>query len=131
VKYLLDTNVWLWSIGPVERINARGQEILNDGSEELYLSAVSCLEISIKAQMGKLHLPSSPPQCIPLFMAKQRLLPLPVTHDHALKVYGLPMHHRDPFDRLILAQALLEEMTVLTSDRTFEKYPVNILWCGE
>lgn len=64
-------------------------------------------------------------------MAKQRLRPLPVTHLHAVKVYDLAPHHSDPFDRLIVAQAISEEMTVLTADRVFRKYPVEIAWCGK
>jgi PIN domain nuclease of toxin-antitoxin system len=63
-------------------------------------------------------------------MAKQGLRPLPVTHLHAVKVYDLPLHHHDPFDRLIIAQAISEEMTVLTADSDFRKYPVKLLWCG-
>jgi PIN domain nuclease of toxin-antitoxin system len=54
-----------------------------------------------------------------------------VTHMHAVKVYDLPSHHADPFDRLIIAQALVEKMTVLTSDRIFEKYPIDVVWCGK
>jgi PIN domain nuclease of toxin-antitoxin system len=87
-------------------------------------------DLSIKARLGKLTLPGVPSDCIPAFMAKQRLLPLPVTHLHAVKVYDLAPHHEDPFDRLIIAQAIEEEMTILTSDRFFGKYPVQVLWCG-
>lgn len=130
MKYLVDTGVWLWSIGPVERINQAGRQVLENGQEELYLSAVTAWELSIKMRIGKLHLPSPPAQCIPAFMARQGLWPLPVTHTHALKVYDLPLHHRDPFDRLIIAQAITEKMCVLTADRVFEKYPVEVLWCG-
>jgi PIN domain nuclease of toxin-antitoxin system len=54
-----------------------------------------------------------------------------VTHIHAAKVYDFPLHHNDPFDRLIMAQAVVEEMVILTSDRAFQKYPVEILWCGK
>jgi PIN domain nuclease of toxin-antitoxin system len=63
-------------------------------------------------------------------MAQQALRPLPVTHVHALKVYDLPLHHNDPFDRLLIAQALLEELTILTADAVFRKYAVDIVWCG-
>jgi PIN domain nuclease of toxin-antitoxin system len=130
VKYLLDTMVWMWSIDLVERIGERGREILDNGQEELYLSAVTSWELSIKMRLGKLKLPAPPAECIPRFMAKQGLHPLPVTHIHAAKVYDFPLHHNDPFDRLIMAQAIVEEMVILTSDRAFQKYPVEILWCG-
>jgi PIN domain nuclease of toxin-antitoxin system len=131
MKYLLDTVIWLWSIGSVEKMNEACREILENGREEIYFSAAAAWELSIKARLGKLHLPGPPAQCIPAFMAKQGLRPLPVTHLHAVKVYDLPLHHEDPFDRLIIAQAITEEMTVLTADRAFRKYPVEVLWCGK
>jgi PIN domain nuclease of toxin-antitoxin system len=130
VKYLLDTVTWLWSIGPTYRIAAAAREVLENGREEIFLSAATSWELSFKVALGKLQLPAPPGQCIPAFMARQGLRPLAVTHPHALKVYDLDRHHRDPFDRLIIAQAIVENMIVLTSDRVFEKYPVEVLWCG-
>lgn len=130
MNYLLDTGVWLWSIAAVERINRRGLEILHDGKEEIYFSAATAWELAIKAALKKLNLPSPPAQCIPAFMARQGLRPLPVTHNYAVKVYDLPPHHRDPFDRLLIAQAMIEKLTILTADRAFAKYDVEILWCG-
>jgi PIN domain nuclease of toxin-antitoxin system len=131
VKYLLDSVTWLWSIDSVEKINEACREILENGREEVYFSAASAWELSIKARLGKLNLPAPPGQCIPAFIARQGLRPLPVTHLHAVKVYDLPLHHEDPFDRLIIAQAIVEQMTVLTSDRAFRKYPVNVMLCGK
>lgn len=130
MKYLLDSGVWFWSISSEEKISAKGRQILENGRAELYLSAATSWELGIKMRLGKLRLPSPPAQCIPRFMAKQGLLPLPVSHLHAATVYDLPAHHRDPFDRLIIAQAIAEQMTVLTSDRIFGKYPVEVVWCG-
>jgi PIN domain nuclease of toxin-antitoxin system len=130
VKYLLDSVIWLWSIDAVEKINEDCRGIMENGRAEIYFSAASAWELSIKARLGKLRLPGPPAQCIPAFMAKQGLRPLPVTHLHALKVYDLPLHHPDPFDRLIIAQAITEEMTVLTSDRDFRKYAVDVVWSG-
>jgi PIN domain nuclease of toxin-antitoxin system len=131
VKYLLDTMVWIWSIDSVERIGNRGREILENGLEELYLSAATSWEVSIKMRLGKLKLPAPPAECVLPFMVKQGIHPLPVTHAHGLKVYDFPLYHNDPFDRLIIAQALVEDMVILTSDRAFQKYPVEILWCGK
>ncbi|MGH9513568.1 MAG: type II toxin-antitoxin system VapC family toxin [Terriglobales bacterium] len=130
MKYLLDTMVWLWSVGPAERIGSMGLEVLSSAAEEVYLSAVSSLEIAIKAKLGKFRLPDIPGRYVPKRLAEQTIRPLSVTQEHSLKVYDLPMHHRDPFDRLIVAQAIIEEMTILTSDQTFGKYPVNVVWCG-
>ncbi len=131
MKYLLDSGVWLWSIASVERIGKRGLAVLSDSRQEIYFSAASAWELSIKAHLRKLTLPSPPADCIPAFMARQGLRPLPVNHIHAAKVYDLPSHHGDPFDRILIAQAIVEDMTILTADRTFTKYPVKVLWCGK
>jgi len=131
VKYLLDSVAWLWSIATVERLSQPAREILDDPQQQVYFSAATGWELSIKARSGKLTLPGTPAECIPAFTTRQGLLPLPVTLTHALRVYDLPLHHTDPFDRLLIAQAILEEMTLLTADRIFAKYPVDILWCGK
>jgi len=131
MKYLLDTVVWLWSVGPTEKIGAAGQEILSRGDEVIYLSAASVWEIAIKARSGKFHFPEEPARYIPDRLAKQGIRGLPVSQTHALKVYDLDLHHNDPFDRMIIAQAIVEDLTVLTSDRLFGKYPIEVVWCGK
>jgi PIN domain nuclease of toxin-antitoxin system len=130
MKYLLDTSVWLWSVGTVDRINKQGRDLLADGKQELYLSAASAWEIGIKAALGKLRLPESPVRYVPTRLTQQGIDPLPVLQQHALAVYELPMHHTDPFDRLLIAQAQLEDMVILTADNIFGKYKVRLLWCG-
>jgi len=130
MKYLLDTAVWLWSIGPVERIRRQAREMLENGGEEIYLSSATSWEICIKLRTGKLSFPEPPARHISRFMARQSLRPLSITHAHAQKVYDLPNHHRDPFDRMLIAQALVEEMAILTADRCFAKYRVQLVWCG-
>jgi PIN domain nuclease of toxin-antitoxin system len=130
MKYLLDTSIWLWSVGSVEKINRVGRELLADGAQEFYLSAASSWEIGIKAASGKLDLPESPVTYVPKRLADQGIIPLPILHQHALAVYDLPKHHSDPFDRLLIAQAQTEEMVVLTADSVFRKYKVPLVWCG-
>jgi PIN domain nuclease of toxin-antitoxin system len=130
MRYLLDTSIWLWSIGSVNKINQVGRDLLADGKQDLYLSAASSWEISIKASAGKLPLPGPPPSFIPKVLAEQGITTLPILQQHVLAVYDLPRHHSDPFDRLLIAQALTEEMVVLTSDSIFRKYAVAIVWCG-
>ena len=131
MRYLLDTGVWLWSIDPVEKLNKTARTLLADGQQEIFFSAVVAWELAIKAALKKLNLPSTPAECIPAFTRRQGLLPLVITQPHAIKVYDLPHHHADPFDRLLIAQAILEDMTILTADRIFGKYPVEIVWCGK
>jgi PIN domain nuclease of toxin-antitoxin system len=129
VKYLLDTMVWLWSVGPVENLRREARDILRSGEEEISFSAVSSWEIAIKVQLGKYTLPELPGAYVPKRLSEQGIRSLPITLKHTLGVYDLPLHHRDPFDRLIISQALAEEMTILTADRIFRKYPVRIIWC--
>jgi len=131
LKYLLDTNVWLWSLWQPERINAKTREQIGDLSHEVFLSAVTSWEIAIKATAGKLTLPESPSTYIPRRMADQGLRPLPVSHRHALEVFTLFPFHRDPFDRLLVAQARVEDLILVTADRILEKYSVQVLWAGK
>ena len=130
MKYLLDTEVWLWSLAEPERINPRVRQLIAHGREELYLSAASSWEISIKSALGRLPLPEPPALYVPKRLAAQGVRPLPITHTHALGVLELPLHHKDPFDRLLIAQAQAEGMTILTADRSFGRYAVEVLWCG-
>jgi PIN domain nuclease of toxin-antitoxin system len=131
MKYLLDTAVWLWSLAEPERINSPARRLIVEGREELYLSAASSWEISIKWALGKLPLPEPPARYVPMRLASQGIRPLPIAHAHALAVAELPPYHRDPFDRLLIAQAQIEQMTLLTADRAFEKYEVRVLWARE
>jgi PIN domain nuclease of toxin-antitoxin system len=130
MKYLLDTVVWLWSVGPSKMIGIAGLEILASSEQEIYLSAASSWEIAIKTRLGKVQLPEPPGKYVPRRLAEQGIRSLPINQDHSLGIYDLPPHHLDAFDRIIIAQAMIEHMTVLTSDREFEKYPINVVWCG-
>jgi PIN domain nuclease of toxin-antitoxin system len=131
VTYLLDTAVWLWSVGEPSRISRKARDVMADVSHEVFLSAVTSWEVAIKAASGKLHLPEPPDLFVPRRMAAQGLRPLVVSHEHALAVFELPAHHRDPFDRLLIAQAKIEEMTLISADRIFDRYPVQLLWAGQ
>ncbi len=131
MRYLLDTGVWLWSLWAPERISRKGRDVLADLSHEVFLSAVTSWEVAIKSAAGKLDLPEAPGTFVPRRMADQSLRPLLISHQHALAVFGLPDHHRDPFDRLLIAQANLEDMVLITADRMIEKYPVHVLWAGK
>ncbi len=131
MKYLLDTGIFLWSLGGIGRLNRDAQELLAESKEEVYLSAASSWEISIKNSLGKLQLPEPPQQYVPNRMTLLGLRALQITHSHALAVSELPKHHGDPFDRLLIAQARSERMTLMTADSLCAKYPVDILWCGK
>ena len=105
-----------------------GRGLIRDKRNELLLSAASAWEIGIKAQQGKLPLPADPETFIPQQMALNAIRELPVSAAHALRVTKLPYHHRDPFDRLLVAQAILENLILVSADGALKPYPVNILW---
>lgn len=131
MKYLLDTGVFLWSLDAVHRLNEEGRSLLSSASGQIYLSAASTWEIAIKFAVGKLRLPRSPAEFVPAGMAAMTVRPLDVTHAHSLKAGALPAHHSDPFDRMLIAQALAEDMVLLTGDRAIEKYQVRAIFCGK
>ena len=127
---LLDTQCWLWMQAEPERLNRETRELLVDPSQELVLSAASSWEIAIKYALGKLPLPSAPERYVPERLRADAVRPMPVTHIHALRVAELPQHHRDPFDRLLVAQAQCEELTLVTADRVLHRYEVELHWAG-
>ena len=125
---LLDTQCWLWMQVSPERFSAASLALLEDPDTELLLSAVSSWEIVIKHALGKLALPVPPEEYVPSRMVRSGVRGLSVEHGHALGVASLPPHHRDPFDRLLVAQARMEKLTLLTADRQLAPYDVSLQW---
>ena len=130
MRILVDTQCWLWMVAAPERLAPRVRALVSSDRHELFLSSVSSWEIAIKHRLGKLDLPAPPAEFVPTRMQATGLLPLVVTHAHALRVAELPDHHRDPFDRLLVAQALTESLSILTADRHLRRYGVPIVWAG-
>lgn len=131
MNYLLDTGVFLWSAGAPERMNKEAAALLTSRSTKLYLSAVSSWEIAIKFALGSLKLLRRPSEFVPEGMRALAIQSLDVTHSHALAAGELPPYHRDPFDRMLIAQARLENMTLLTADRALARYDVETFFCGK
>ena len=129
MKYLLDTSVFLWSAGAPEKLNRHAAAILSSNASELYLSAASVWEIAIKCARGSLSLQQPPSQFVPRAVWVQTLRPLDITHAHSLAAGDLPPHHRDPFDRMLIAQARSESMVLLTGDHLFKSYDVELIFC--
>jgi PIN domain nuclease of toxin-antitoxin system len=127
VKILLDTHIWLWMIAEPEKLSKSALRHINRDAEELLLSAASSWEISIKWALGKLPLPSAPSEFVPEHLAATKTYPLAIQHSHALRVAILPLHHSDPFDRLLIAQAQIERLPILTSDPHFKAYDVELI----
>jgi PIN domain nuclease of toxin-antitoxin system len=125
MKFLVDTHCWLWLQASPERLAAPLLALLEDPANDLLLSAASSWEIAIKYALGKLPLPEPPSRYVPRRMTASGSRGLPIEHAHSLRVAELPLHHRDPFDRLLVAQAQIEKLVLLTVDRQFEKYDVE------
>jgi len=128
MKALLDTHAFLWWITDDERLSPRAVELIGDGANRLFLSAASGWEMAIKAQLGKLELPAPVVAFVDEQLRMNGIESLPILMRHALHVYELPPHHRDPFDRLLIAQAQIEGMPILSSDPQLALYPVEVVW---
>ncbi len=116
MRVLLDTHTFLWWVSDSSQLSPRALEIVADGSNELFLSSASGWEIAIKAQLGKLQLPSAPEHFVPEQLVLNAMESLPIHLSHSLHVYNLPPMHRDPFDRILVAQSQLEHMPIVTLD---------------
>lgn len=110
-----------------ERLSEPCRALVVSTDNELLLSAASAWEIVIKYALGKLRLPEAPGDLMPRLMARTGITPLPIHHRHALHVATLPALHRDPFDRLLIAQAQLEQLPILTADKNLSRYDVETL----
>ncbi len=128
MQALLDTHAFLWWIADDARLSANASTIINDGNNQLFLSSVSTWEIIIKAQLGKLALPSNPEQFIIEQIQRNNLTVMPVQVKHTLAIYQLPLLHRDPFDRMLVAQSQSEDLPLLTLDPLIAQYAVTTLW---
>jgi PIN domain nuclease of toxin-antitoxin system len=124
-RVLLDTHALIWALSAPRRLPARVATLLADPETDVHLSAVSTWEIAIKAALGKIHaeLPA-----IARAAREAQFDELPISVRHTLRVLSLPNIHRDPFDRLLVAQALEEDLTLVTHDPVVARYPAPILW---
>jgi PIN domain nuclease of toxin-antitoxin system len=126
MKILLDTHIFLWIFTEPQRFSKRARLFVEDvTNHDFYLSDVSAWEASIKYGLGKLHLPEPPDSFFASRVRRADYRRLRIDLDHVTKVYGLPNIHRDPFDRLLISQALVEDMTILSDDPVFSDYQVR------
>lgn len=128
MKVLLDTQVFLWWVTNDARLSSRARDLISNGENEVMLSAASGWEIAIKSRLGKIQLPADPERFVPEQLMSNSFSGLPVLLDHALRVCALPDHHRDPFDRMLVAQGQLEHLPIITADSQIGKYDVEVIW---
>ena len=125
---MLDTHVFLWWISDSPKLSDLAREPIADEHNELVFSVVSAWEIAIKIGVGKLELPDTPEKFVTAQLFRNDLEVPPMYLGHALRVYALPDHHRDPFDRLLVAQAIVKEMPLLSAASWIARYPVEVVW---
>jgi PIN domain nuclease of toxin-antitoxin system len=125
---LLDTHVFLWWITDTPELSPRAREVISNGQNQLFLSAASGWEIAIKAKLGRLQLPQNLERFVSEHVSLNAISSLPIQLSHALHVYTLPDHHRDPFDRILVAQSQLEKLPIVTKDPQIARYSVEVIW---
>ncbi len=123
MRYLLDTHVLLWALGDIERLTPSVREAIQDPANDVFVSAVSGWEIGIKAALDKLHIPDDLEEQI----RAADLVMVPVTFQDGMALRSLPRHHEDPFDRLLIVQAMARQLTIVTADRRIARYTVQCL----
>ena len=125
---LLDTHAFLWWTLDDAQLSALAREAIASPDNLVYVSAATAWEIAIKASLGRVEAPQDLEGFMTEEMRRSSFRPLAVDLRHALAVRNLPLHHRDPFDRLLVAQALREELTLVSGDPQVTRYPVTVLW---
>jgi len=127
MKYLLDTHVWLWWVLDPQLLSERARAVITNPQIPVFLSSASTWEATIKCGTGRLRLPGGPQQFIRESYQEDGFLPLPILFEHTSSVFDLPALHRDPFDRLLISQALCENALLITSDPLVKQYPVRTI----
>ena len=127
-RLLIDTHTFLWWAADSPELSNTARQAISDSRNECFLSVASCWEMSIKASLGKLRLTKPLERFVQDLLTENGFRLLSIYLRHAAKVETLPFHHRDPFDRLLLAQAITEKLTIVSADSMFSSYDVKLLW---
>ena len=128
MKLLLDTCTFLWMTVGSAKLSPAASKFLLDPANEIFLSPASAWEISVKWAIGKLDLPQPPHVFVPKQRSAHWIEPLPILEEDVLHLHRLPPLHRDPFDRILICQAIAQSMAILTPDSDITQYPVNAIW---
>jgi PIN domain nuclease of toxin-antitoxin system len=128
MKVLVDTHTFIWALLQDHRLSPKSKQVLSSDDSELYFSLASLWEIAIKIKLGKLNAIGSSVAYIRDEMEAYGIQLLPIRYEHILQLEALPVHHSDPFDRLLIAQAITESLPILTADEKFGPYPIRTIW---
>lgn len=130
MRLLLDTQCWLWWFAQPEKLNEQVIEAISEEANEVWFSVASVWEMGIKVAIGKLPLPEPVDRYVSTRMTQLAARSLEITAAHALQAAALPLHHRDPFDRMLIAQAQVEGITLVSADAMLDQYEVSLLWAA-
>ena len=128
MKLLLDTHAFLWWVAASGQVSRKASAAIASARNDCYVSIASGWEIAIKVSLGQLRIDGALDRFLPEQIGANGFRPLPIDLKHAARVATLPFHHRDPFDRLLVAQALEEDLAVVTTDAIFSRYGLNRIW---
>jgi PIN domain nuclease of toxin-antitoxin system len=128
VKLLLDTCTFLWIAGQPDALSEQARRQFKTPENEVYLSSASAWEIATKYALGRLPLPEPPERLLPRLRQRHGISSLPIDEESTIHVTRLPSLHRDPFDRILVCQAIVHGMTLLTPDPLITQYPARVLW---
>ncbi|MDJ0659960.1 MAG: type II toxin-antitoxin system VapC family toxin [Crocosphaera sp.] len=128
MKLLLDTHAFLWWVADEPQLSQTAKNMISNSDNTVYFSVVSAWEIIIKVGTGKLSLPENPEIYIPSRLISNQFETLPVFMSHVLQINRLANFHKDPFDRLLIAQSLVEDIPIVTIDGLITQYAVKIIW---
>lgn len=128
MKLLLDTHAFLWLNDDAARLSQAVKALCSSGEHEFYLSIASPWEMQIKSQLGKLTLTIPIEELVSKNQLENNIQILPIELPHISCLEKLPQHHKDPFDRIMIAQAIIEDMTIITVDHVFSDYSVRVMW---
>ena len=123
MKLLLDTHILIWWLSQDRKLSQLETDIITDPDNLIFVSAATAWEIAVKRMIGKLEAPDD----LPAALAANNFLELPITIDHSQKLYQLPLHHNDPFDRIMVAQAISEDLTFMTRDVKIALYEIRTI----
>jgi PIN domain nuclease of toxin-antitoxin system len=128
MRFLLDTHTLLWAFTASSSLSTRARRLLEDGSNEILVSAVSAWEIATKVRLGKLPTGEELISDFSFYLKQLGVEALPISMEHALRAGRLPGEHRDPFDRMLIAQSQTEDIPILSNDRIFDEYHIQRIW---